>query len=130
MLLVQFLVLAFTGALWWLARRDLASRAAPPPPVDTQELEQLCATLEALVTDLSRRLAAMEQRLHKDIGAPPAAPVDYPSLSSIGVGGIGNNGVRPPLPFSVSPPEPQAEPENASHAALYAAAGRRRDRPR
>ena len=80
-LLVQFLVLAFTGVVWWLARRDLASRPAPPVPADTQadarELEQLCATLEALVTDLAGRMGAMEQRLQQNVGAPligPAGP--------------------------------------------------------
>ena len=65
LLLVQFLVLGATGALFWIARRDLASRAAVSPPLNsagTEELEQLCATLEALVTDLSRRLTALEQK--------------------------------------------------------------------
>ena len=59
-LFVQGLVLVFTGALWWIARRDLLSRAASPPAVDTADLEQLCATLETLVTNLSRRLDAVE----------------------------------------------------------------------
>ncbi|MGI4790792.1 MAG: hypothetical protein ACRYFS_18330 [Janthinobacterium lividum] len=67
MLLVQLLVLAFTGALWWIARRDLAARpkasVLPAPTVDTAELEQLCATLETLVTSLSRRLEAVERQL-------------------------------------------------------------------
>lgn len=63
MLLVQVLVLGFTAALWWIARRDLASRVppAPPPAADTAELEQLCATLETLVTSLARRLDAVER---------------------------------------------------------------------
>ena len=59
-LFVQGLVLVFTGVLWWIARRDLLSRAAPPPAADTADLEQLCATLETLVTNLSRRLDAVE----------------------------------------------------------------------
>jgi len=70
-LLVQFLVLAATAALFWVARRDLASRreAAPPPAppgeeaVHLAELEQLCATLEALATSLARRLDAVERQL-------------------------------------------------------------------
>ena len=64
MLLVQVLVLGFTGVLWWIARRDLALRVPPPAPstADTAELEQLCATLETLVTSLARRLEALEQR--------------------------------------------------------------------
>ena len=80
LLLVQFLVLAFTAALWWIARRDLAARAASPlpAPAETHELEQLCATLEALVTDLSRRLERLEEqqdeRQPNDIGARFIAP--------------------------------------------------------
>jgi hypothetical protein len=73
-LLVQLLVLAFTGALWWIARRDLASRVSPPvmpvEPADTAELEQLCATLESLVTSLARRLERVEQQARMPIPAP------------------------------------------------------------
>ena len=142
-LLVQFLVLAFTGVVWWLARRDLASRAAPPVPADMQadarELEQLCATLEALVTDLAGRMGAVEQRLQENIGPPLAAhspapaPAPMPSL-----------GASPLLPMPPAPPttpvpmemasgdaarlsfpalfrEPPApESEVAAHAPLYA----------
>lgn len=112
-LLVQFLVLAFTGAVWWLARRDLAARPAPPvaPQADTQEMEQLCATLEALVTDLAGRVEALERRMERRKGgqgnpAPMPSPV----------------GMRSPHPLVLSdvaaPPLP--EPESASHASLYA----------
>ncbi len=110
-LLVQFLVLAFTGVVWWLARRDLASRPAPPAAVqaDTRELEQLCVTLEALVTDLAARLEAVEARLQRDGGTPLAAPFLAPVPSSA---------VMPPVPTArVSTP---AEPESAAHAPLYA----------
>ena len=79
-LLVQLLVLAFTGALWWIARRDLAARVPPlVPPADapdTAELEQLCATLETLVTSLSRRLEAVERQLLAL--PPPAVPSSEP----------------------------------------------------
>lgn len=76
------MVLAATAALFWFARRDLAARAAPAaaPPADTRELEQLCATLETLVTDLARRLDALERRdplaagVLPAVGAPLAAP--------------------------------------------------------
>ena len=64
-------MLIFTGALWWIARRDLAARPAPPPPVALSELadlEQLCATLETVVTDLAKRLDALER------GVPVSAP--------------------------------------------------------
>ena len=104
MLLVQFLVLVFTGALWWLARRDLSSRPLPPPatPADTRELEQLCVTLEALVTDLAGRLEAVErqkdvERQRREVRGDPA-----------------------PTSVLVSSPAASAEPEAASHAALSA----------
>ena len=81
-LLVQFLVLAATAALFWRARRDLASRAGSPSPAahSTEELEQLCGTLEALVTDLSRRLSVLERQGSSlpaeisSVGARLAAP--------------------------------------------------------
>ena len=63
LLLVQFLVLAFTGALWWVARRDLKTRASQSPVPGTTDLEQLCATLEALVVDLERRADDAMQRV-------------------------------------------------------------------
>ena len=117
-LLVQFLVLAFTGAVWWLARRDLASRPAPPmPPVapqaETQELEQLCATLEALVTDLAGRVEALERRTERRTerrreGRGNPAPMPSPAGT-----------VRPLVLSDVAAP-PLPEPENASHASLYA----------
>ena len=99
-LLVQFLVLIFTGALWWLARRDLSSRPAPPPaaPADTRELEQLCVTLEALVTDLAGRLEVIERSQARFVGAPLAAP---------------SSGAALPSP-------PPVEPETGAHAALSA----------
>ena len=73
MLLVQGLVLVFTAAVWWIARRDIAARIPPSVPsvplADTAELEQLCTTLESLVVSLSERLEAVEARLPK-----PKAP--------------------------------------------------------
>lgn len=79
-LLVQVLVLVFTAALWWIARRDLATRVPPPAPppsaetsADTAELEQLCATLETLVTSLARRLDAVESTALSEAFVPPAA---------------------------------------------------------
>lgn len=63
-LLVQFLVLGATAVLFWYARRDLRSRPAAAASVPNaggmEELEQLCATLETVVTDLSHRLSALE----------------------------------------------------------------------
>ena len=80
MLLVQGLVLVFTAALWWIARRDLALRIPPPvpnvPPADTAELEQLCTTLATLVTSLSQRLEVVEARLPKP-KAVTVKPVEF-----------------------------------------------------
>ena len=72
-------MLGATAVLFWLARRDLSARAAPPPAApaaDTRELEQLCATLETLVTDLARRLEALEHAARREptpsrLGSPP-----------------------------------------------------------
>lgn len=131
-LLVQFLVLAFTGALWWLARRDLGARPAPPaaPETDTQELEQLCVTLEALVTDLARRLEAIERGPQQGVGARLIAPSSPPAPISPALLEQGEEedtiihaptlvaAVRPPAP---APPEPAAaNPGSAAHAHLYA----------
>ena len=75
-LLVQGLVLVFTAALWWIARRDLAARVPPPAlpssNADTADLEQLCATLETLVTNLARRLDAVERA--SESRPPPPNP--------------------------------------------------------
>ena len=100
-LLVQLLVLVFTGALWWIARRDLAARVPPPVPpsqaADTAELEQLCATLETLATSLARRLDAVE-------AAQSAAPSFSGPAASSG----------PLFPEPVSLPELMSSPEPAS----------------
>jgi len=84
-LLVQLLVLVFTGALWWIARRDLAARAVPPvspaapsQAADTSELEQLCATLETLATSLARRLEAVEAAQAQPTSFRPAAAAAVP----------------------------------------------------
>jgi len=133
-LLVQFLVLAFTGILWWLARRDLASRPAPPMPAalgdETRELEQLCATLEALVTDLARRLEAVERQM---VDTQPVFPaLEAPVYSEKTLPGLGNgervispvaeqirsNAALAILPFDNSPALPV--PGTQAHASLYA----------
>ena len=101
-LLVQVLVLGFTGFLWWVARRDLAARVLPPapsPPADTAELEQLCATLETLVTSLARRLDAVERAASGPLTpgpfVPPSALQPAPDLPAV-----------PAEP----PPDPRYEP--------------------
>ena len=75
---MQALVLAFTGALWWIARRDLAARVLPTvppaPAADTTELEELCATLETLVTSLAQRVDAVEAAVSKNGPAAEPAP--------------------------------------------------------
>lgn len=112
-LLVQLLVLVFTGVLWWIARRDLAARVPPPVPpgqaADTAELEQLCATLETLVTSLARRLDAAE--------AAQAAAVqarNYSSSSPVEAAGPVEAG-----PIEAAMPERQAEPD-PRYAPVYA----------
>ena len=114
MLLVQLLVLVFTGALWWIARRDLAARVPPPVPpamlsqaADTSELEQLCATLETLATSLARRLDAVEAA---QSAASFSGPADAPSLAA---------------PEALGSPEPISQPELMSqpdprYAPVYA----------
>ena len=103
MLLVQLLVLVFTGVLWWIARRDLAAHAAlsvppaaPGQAADTAELEQLCATLEMLATSLARRLDAVEAAQ----SMPP--PFSDPVTSF---------GSTIPEPISQPKPERPAEPD-------------------
>ena len=79
-LLVQFLVLGATAVLFWVARRDLASRTVPsaPPLQNTEDLEQLCGTLETLVTDLSQRLTALEQAARVPALPVSSAPFSLP----------------------------------------------------
>jgi hypothetical protein len=83
-LLVQFLVLGATAVLFWVARRDLASRMSPPAPVlqSTEDLEQLCGTLETLVTDLSQRLTALEQAARVTVLPVSAALPSVPRASA------------------------------------------------
>ena len=116
-LLVQLLVLVFTGALWWIARRDLAARV--PPPVlpgqagDLAELEQLCATLAALATSLAQRLDAVEAAQSQAVPLE-AAPLEaaQPAVLS-----------RPAAFFSPPVPEPAPEPAgqpDPRYAPVYA----------
>lgn len=59
MLLLQLLVLLFTAALWWLARRDVSARAAAP----RGDLERLRDAVAAVSADLEARAGAAEQRV-------------------------------------------------------------------
>ncbi len=123
MLLVQFLVLAFTGALWWLARRDLKARPAPPQAAGPLDLEPLLATLETVVTDLARRLDRVERQiaegthLPRFAGTPPEAG---------GGGGLGMMALPFPPPVSGRGGEERAgvgsldEPQDARYAPVYA----------
>ena len=60
---LQFVVFAFTAAVWWLARRDLTARAAQIRAGEAEELERLRVGVEALAADLERRAEAAEARL-------------------------------------------------------------------
>ena len=108
-------MLVFTGALWWIARRDLAARPAPPPPVaEIADLEQLCATLETVVTDMARRLDALER------GVPVADP---PRLSEAPAERGGDLlAARPaaiPAAAALAPrPAPEADPRHRPVFAL------------
>lgn len=66
-LLLQFVVLAFTALVWWLARRDLTLRAAQTRAGEAAELERLRAGVENLAADLERRAEASEDRLARRI---------------------------------------------------------------
>ncbi len=62
-LFVQFLVLAFTAVVWWIARRDLNARAAETNLSRSAEWRTLRSTIEDLITLLEQRAEAAEQRL-------------------------------------------------------------------
>ncbi len=122
LLLVQLLVLAFTAALWWIARRDLASRSAAGVPAtggaggddETRALEQLCVSLEVLASDLARRVDALERQAART--APPG---------SLGPGTLFDTGVvsdTAPAPALRLPPgpEPVASEADQAVAALLA----------
>ena len=106
-LLVQVLVLGFTAALWWIARRDLASRVPPPSAMparaDTAELEQLCATLETLVTSLARRLDAVERAA----GRPRAEQFAPPLVTGEG---RSEDAYSSPAPAVEPLPDPRFQP--------------------
>lgn len=112
-------MLVFTGALWWIARRDLAARAVPPPPVAVAELadlEQLCATLETVVTDLAKRLDALER------GVPASDP---PRLREVPAERGGDLLAAPPAAAVPAPviaprPAPEADPRHQPVFALLA----------
>ena len=112
-------MLVFTGALWWIARRDLAARPAPPPPValaEIADLEQLCATLETVVTDMARRLDALER------GVPT---VDPPRLSEAPAERGGDLLAARPAAIPAAPalaprPAPEADPRHQPVFALLA----------
>ncbi len=125
MLLVQLLVLVFTGVLWWIARRDLAAHVPPPVPptlpsqaTDMAELEQLCATLETLATSLARRLDAVEAALNQtspNQAVREEAPwTQFPSLSPAAVQEPPR---EPPKPVQEESPAPQPDPR---YSPIYA----------
>ena len=80
-LLLQFVVLAFTAAVWWLARRDLTAQAARLRAGEAEEWDRLRAGVEDLAADLERRAEAAEARLAARIagGRPAPAPASVPA---------------------------------------------------
>lgn len=63
LLLLQFLVVAFTFAVWWLARRDLTRVAIERNAPAVEEWTELHKAVNSLIADLERRAAAAEQRV-------------------------------------------------------------------
>ena len=109
-------MLIFTGALWWIARRDLATRAAPPVAVaEMADLEQLCATLETVVTDLARRLDALER------GVPASDPPRLsPSPAERGGDLLAAAPFAPAVPLIAPRPALEADPRHQPVFALLA----------
>ena len=60
---VQFLVLAFTALVWWLARRDLTANASRLRAASSAEVDRLRETVEALTAALEERVTTEEKRL-------------------------------------------------------------------
>ncbi len=87
---VQFLVLAFTAVVWWLARRDLSARAASLHAPAMADLENLQAVIEALTADLEFRAEAAEQRIH-DAEQRLAAIMARERPLALSSGGIGKD---------------------------------------
>ena len=113
-------MLVFTCALWWIARRDLAARPAPPPPVALSEmadLEQLCATLETVVTDLSKRLDALER------GVPASDPprlTEAPAERGGDLLAAAPSAPAPSAPVTAPRLAPEADPRHQPVFALLA----------
>lgn len=63
-LVLQFLVLALTAALWWAARRDLALKAADARTPVVEDWARLHVTVEQLMVELERRAVVAEQRVY------------------------------------------------------------------
>ncbi|MEO7719207.1 MAG: hypothetical protein ABIY70_23660 [Capsulimonas sp.] len=78
---VQFLVLAFTALVWWLAKRDLTARAARLRAASSAEVDQLKETVEALTAALEERVTKEEKRLSALIAE--ARALQSPLVSSV-----------------------------------------------
>ncbi len=129
-LLAQGLVLVFTAALWWIARRDLAARSAAPPDTaksaetnaEMAELEQLCATLETLVTSLARRLDAVERAVAEPFVPAPPMPAMPSVLPMPSVSPLPSMPLPPAVPvINAAPPDTPPDPRYAPVYALLAA---------
>lgn len=120
-LMFQFLVLAFTVLVWWLARRDLTRQAAEARSPAMAEWERLQDAVAALTADLERRAAAAEQRITdaeerlllsemrlRPMPNPSAPPQAAEMLSS-------GAAALPP-----SPPEARDDPYAVIHALIAA----------
>ncbi|MCW3059802.1 MAG: hypothetical protein JWQ02_1623 [Capsulimonas sp.] len=107
---VQFLVLAFTALVWWLAKRDLTARAARLRAASSAEVDQLKETVEALTAALEERVTKEEKRLSALIAE--ARALQSP-LASVPASVSALQEVRPssaPTPFSPPAVEVLAAP--------------------
>ena len=117
-MLVQFLVLAFTAIVWWLARRDLSARAAALHAPAVADMENLQAVIEALTADLEFRAEAAEQRV-RDAERRLAALVAQDRSLAPGSAGTGEEPEKELVVPSGSRESGQAN-EDARYAPVHA----------
>ncbi len=117
---LQFLVLVFTAAVWWLARRDLTARAAEARAPVEEDWTRLRITVEQLMVELERRaivaeqriyeaeqrLRVVEQRLHASLAQAEAAGGDLIPPLSVMPAPPAQERASAPAPVSVAAAEP------------------------
>lgn len=119
--LFQFIVLGFTAAVWWLARRDLARRGAAMSGPAIQEWERLQETVQTLIADLERRATVAEQR----VAAAEQRMAEAEKRLTIAGPPAARDWETPPASPPAPEPPPVEEPpyfeaEQAAHEERYA----------